>query len=200
MCPQPGKPYYFYANNTHRIWRIHECGVYPDEYVARIGDLFIDVLTGNLYIQTECGWKLKCELRGCQGPTGDSSLNGITGPTGTTGAMGTIIECICIELTGKNGTVEPDLVQSLTPVEGDFYLQMQPMGDCNLFQYLSGSWQSKSNLSGILDKEGNQLATPFYYLSISVQDGKQRIILVNDLANDDCVIFTLRVNDKVLDC
>src|SRR5207244_2382749 len=120
---------------------------------------------------------------------------GHTGPTGETGATGTIIQCICISLNGNLGPNEPSTVGSLTPINGDYYLQVQSVGDCNLFQYVSGLWVDRSNLVGVSDDEGNQVTFPFYFMGINVVSGFLQIYEIENLAPDECHELILRIGD-----
>jgi len=84
--PQTTLPYYYYDTNTHHIFYITQLGVPPLDFIGTIGDVFLDTITCDLYIQTTNGWILKCELKGDTGPTGptmyiNSSITGVTGNT-----------------------------------------------------------------------------------------------------------------------
>ena len=138
--------------------------------------------------------------RGITGPTGPTGLQGPTGTTGPTGQPGTLIYTYCISLLGKIGFTDPSLVGSLTPVEGDYYLQVQPGGNVGLFRYLSGAWADKSDLVNVFDQEGNPVTLPFYYYGQDVDSGMYRLILVTSLALDIYSDVTGNNGDILIDC
>lgn len=90
--PQPSLPYYYYATDTLKLWYVTQLGIPPIDVICKTpwqGNIFLDTLTSNLYVETPCGWELKCDLRGATGPTGptmyiNSSIIGVTGNTNST--------------------------------------------------------------------------------------------------------------------
>ena len=201
--PQPCTPYYFFSICNHKIWKVCALGHHAKELVCEVGTLLLDSKTCSLYIYTCNGWVLKCDLKGATGPTGatgsfGSGTTGLTGLTGPTGATGTVLDCICISLQGRVGNIDPSSLGPLPGNNGDLYLQVG--GSCILYQLIGGLWVDVSNLMGLLDPHGNQVEFPFYFLGIDINTGNTEIILINDFTTNDCIMFTLRVGDKILDC
>ena len=143
---------------------------------------------------------------GPTGPTGPRGWRGVTGPrgmtgaTGPTGERGTYIYNLCISLTGTMGMDDPSTIIGLMPVEGDYYLQILPSGNCGLFRYLSGNWVDRSNLFQVYDPKGNQVVLPFYYYGLNLDSGLYQIIKVNSFSPDSYEIFTANQYDMILDC
>ena len=59
------------------------------------------------------------------------------------------------------GPTEPSVIPMFPANDGDYYLQFG--NACNLYQYFSGVWVDKSNLSGLVDPKGNSIILPFYF-------------------------------------
>ncbi len=194
-------PFYYYGLNINTglyqiIYIINLATDDCEEFVLRIDDKFLDCCSGQIYIWNGVEWVLGCNLMGHTGATG---VTGPTGATGFTGATGTILECLCLSLSGRMGPAEPSLM-GLLANDGDLYLQNGLV--CNLYRYDASipGWVDASDLSGLFDPLGNPVTLPFYYYALNVVSGYYQIVYVIDLLTDICEIFTMRIGDKILDC
>lgn len=197
-------PFYFYGLNiiTGFYLIINVINLAQDiclEFTLRVGDKVLDCCSGNIYQYTGTEWVSNCSLLGPTGATGPTGETGFTGPSGATG---TILECGCLALRGRIGTVEPSLAgpmnTPLTGQNGDLYLQFG--NSCNLYQYQSGNWIDSSSLAGLTDPLGNPVTVPFLFYGLNVTTGLYQIISIINFALDICSNFVLRQGDKFLDC
>lgn len=107
------------------------------------------------------GFKGYIGSTGSDGPTGSTGPSAPTGTTGTTGPTGPIgltgptgaqasgsLKIYCLSLFGKMGISEPS-ISPLTPMEGDYYLQVTVPTNCGLFKYMGGVWIDVSNLVNV---------------------------------------------------
>lgn len=193
---------FYYLCSSGVIYYVHKkkCTIHVDNIVLYRklipGDLLFVVDDCAMYKLTICEkWCLECNI---SGPTGFTGPSGITGPTGATGATGTVIECVCIGLTGRMGLQEPSVLGPLPGVEGDLYLQYGL--SCDLYQYIGGVWTDASNLPGLVDYYGNPITQPFLFYGLNINNGLYLIIEIIDFGTDQCVEFILRDGDKILDC
>jgi hypothetical protein len=184
--PQPDTPFYYYDNVEQQIYVISEIGEHAKKLCACPGDLAIDHPKCTLYCYDGLIWEACCDL---QGPSG---------ATGQDGTDGTVIECVCLSLTGRIGPAEPSTVIGLTANDGDYYLQYGNV--CDLYQYWSGFWIDKSNLINVKDPLGNAVTLPFYFYGLNIVTGFNQIINVINLSQDICLEYILREGDKILDC
>ena len=186
---QPDMPYYFYASNTCKIWHVKHTGCKPNKYKGKEGDLVIDTLTCSIYCKTKCGWKLQC------GMCCDEDKCPEKCPTGATG---TLFDCVCLSLTGRLGTINPNI--SLLPGQiNDLYLQYGT--NSMLYQYNGSQWLENPLLTGLYNCCTNEpLTLPFLFYGINVTTGDHLIINMVNFELNVWSEYTARINDKILDC
>jgi hypothetical protein len=183
--------YYLCCNGTiYYVYKKH-CNICVDDIVK-----YYNLSPGDILIVTNDS--LLYKLNGCCKWTLECNLSGPTGQTGATGQVGTVIDCVCIGITGRMGLQEPSVLGPLSGVEGDLYLQFGL--SCDLYKYSGGNWIDASNLSGLFDYYGNPITQPFLFYGLDVNSGQYLIVNVINLGNDTCELFTMRIGDKILDC
>ena len=141
---------------------IHTGSTRPDSAQGQNGDIFVNVLTGDLYKKDNGTWKLIGNVKGsrgdkgdtgtqgpkgdkgdtgAQGPKGDKGDTGAQGPKGDTGATGRSIH---------TGSTRPDNVQGQN---GDVFVNVLT-GD--LYKKDNGTWKLIGNVKGSKGDTGAQ--------------------------------------------
>ena len=141
---------------------IHTGSTRPDSAQGQNGDVFVNVLTGDLYKKDNGTWKLIGNVKGsrgdkgdtgtqgpkgdkgdtgAQGPKGDKGDTGAQGPKGDTGATGRSIH---------TGSTRPDSAQGQN---GDIFVNVLT-GD--LYKKDNGTWKLIGNVKGSKGDTGAQ--------------------------------------------
>ena len=114
---------------------IHTGSTRPDSAQGQNGDVFVNVLTGDLYKKDNGTWKLIGNVKGSKGDTGAQ------GPKGDTGATGRSIH---------TGSTRPDNAQGQN---GDVFVNVLT-GD--LYRKDNGTWKLIGNVKGSKGDTGAQ--------------------------------------------
>ena len=138
---------------------IHTGSTRPDNVQGQNGDVFVNVLTGDLYKKDNGTWKLIGNVKGSKGDTGaqgpkgnkgDTGAQGSKGDTGDTGAQGPKGDTGVAGRSIHTGSTRPDSAQGQN---GDIFVNVLT-GD--LYKKDNGTWKLIGNVKGSKGDTGAQ--------------------------------------------